>query len=359
MKKLLIHYGLPNMVNLTNRQWEAAEILNNFDEIVLASPVYLSSSDRANYFSVVNLLKDGVFVYVPMADNYQVVGGESHNEEVNSLLSTVSTQIQGIISLFNNAGCLNKLKGFFLDEFGFDFTIRRIVNNTTSYVHICRDWQNAVINYIKNLSSNYKVFVNAWFMDDAVKDFYPAQYDGNSYWGNHSVSYPAGQTALREGDYILVENPFSIDGGIVNINFARLSYVLEFLKKYSGKYKICAVNEFNFSNKVSIEYTGIPQLKIIDNDFRYAIENYLSLMYNLGFYAVGLADVNYGAGSNLVYEFDLPGGYDVMVPDDIDYKANDTYFVITLNYKTGKNLKYIFKNYQTIQGNFIISDFGR
>ncbi len=345
MKKLLIHYGLLNMVNLTNRQWEAAEILNNFDEIVLASPVYLTSSDRANYFSVVNLLEKGVFVYVPMADNYQVEASQvGHLEEINNLLAVVSGQIRDIITLFENAKCLNKLKGFFLDEFGFDFTIRRIVNNQTTYVHICRDWQNAVVNYIKNnLSPNYKVFVNAWFMDDAVKDFYSSQYDGNPYWGDHSVAYPASSTALWDGDYILVENPFTIDGGIVNINFPRLSYAFQFIKRYHHKYKICAVNEFNFSNKVSIEYTGIPQLKIIDDDFRYAIKNYLSLMCNLGFYAVGLADVNYGASSNLVYEFDLPGDYDVMVPDDIDYKASDTYFVITLNYKTGKSLKYVFK----------------
>ncbi|MEN3039785.1 MAG: hypothetical protein ABDI07_11690, partial [Candidatus Kryptonium sp.] len=185
------------------------------------------------------------------------------------------------------------------------------------------------------------VFVNVYFPDDVFKKFYPAVYDNYPYWGSHTISSGAPDINLSTNDYILIENPFFNPANNTFL-LARLKYIHQVIKNYQF-YKFCAINEFNFTGNVEIFGTDV---KITNDYLEYLVYNYLDLMCSLGVYAAGFADVDYGAQSNLLidwnYKFENPYG----IPDDVDIEKDDETgdIWITLKYhKYNTERKFYFK----------------
>lgn len=353
MKKLAIHYGLPHMINNSNQAFESAEILNDFDEIVLANPLGYEPIDKANYFSVVNLIEKPVWVYTN-ASSIVITPLNNYNDELNAGIQSMGTLFTNIRNLFDYVlKSVQKLKGFFVDCFGFDWTLAK----GNSRVHINRDYQNGILNYIHTQvrqNEFYKAFVNVYFVDDILKPFYSSVYDGYPYWNNYSIGAPALQTTLTTEDYILIENPF-IDPQTEKFNLARLKYIYQVMKSYS-QYRYCAINEINLVNRVS--RSGID-MKIVDEEVEKMLYDYLDLMCSLGIYAAGFADINYGATSNILvdwdYEFENPYG----IPDDMDIeKDNETGDIwITLRYlRYDKEKRFHFK--EKVSRTYRVGSFG-
>lgn len=353
MKKLAIHYGLPHMINYSNKAFESAEVLNSFDEIVLANPLNYLLPDRSNFFSVVNLLDKPIWIYTN-ATNVSITEQSYENQLIQATVQ-MGLQFSAIIAVFQAIlQSRKKIRGFFVDCFGFDWTLQV----QESRAHINRDYQNEILSYIHHEltapSYIFSAFVNAYFVDDVFKTFYPPVYDNYPYWGGYRVSDPAPSSVIATTDRILIENPF-IDPGTNKFNLARLKYVHQVIKSYRN-YKFCAINEINLANYVEISDTDA---KIIDENLEYVIYNYLDLMSSLGVYAAGFADINYGATSNILidwdYKFENPYG----IPDDIDIEKDEETgdIWITLRYlKHGTEKRFYFK--EAVSPTYRIGSFG-
>lgn len=307
MGKLLIKYGLLHTINKTNQARESAEILNDFDEIVLSDPNDFSVTDRLLYFEVLNLVKKKVWVYISTTNNQSYVLNQYMNLYDN-FVDIIKPKIDGIINAFSYFGMLDKLKGFFVDEFGYDYTVKvNTVPQTSRRVN--RYWQNHIVNYCHSLG--YPVFVNLWFLDDCFITFAPyygsPPYLGSNYPLDNDIQSGSllpessvGSGNWRGLDYVLLESCFW-NNDSNSLNLARILYEVGVMRRYYDRVKWACVQGFNFGNRVSVPNPPDGTL-IVDEGFREFIKKYIEIMNLLGVQYVGVSDIDYSAVSDIVLD---------------------------------------------------------
>lgn len=315
MKKLLIKYGLLHTINNANTAFEVAEFINDYDEIVLSDPNDFVGVDKATFFEILHMVNKKVWIYVPMSDSYTVGASLTPSQ---GFAATIMPKIDGIVSAFNNAGLISKLKGFFLDEFGYDYTIRvDDGGGVYRWLHINRMWQNEAVGYCHNLG--YPVFVNCWFLNEIFETYITGrnwgQYMGITTVGNQSEFVSGGITTeslvgsgtWAKKDYVLVESSYGMQSDPRVINYPRILNEVAFLRKYKDRVNIACIQAFPYSSMGinlpdSNTYPDLRGTVNVPQTAKDFISKYLKIMNLLGFEIVGVADIDYASSSNIVYD---------------------------------------------------------
>jgi hypothetical protein len=294
--RLFLHYGLLHMINNTNVQFEASQFLSLYDEFVLQPPgagAIGSKTKDADTYSFLEIVKEagkGVYVYIPMTD-----GGSFANAA--AALTAIQAEMDTFNTWFTDYGIGSSLKGFFIDEFGFDFQYADLN-------YVSRADQNNVVTYAHTTRTK-PVFVNAWYVSDVFTKIGPS-YGGEE--GNTLADAIFGSNSSYT-DRLLIESPLS--GSIkadasTTWNDTRMAYVVQALKTYQELLTmgIAAIQIFDLTNATFDGRLGLS----IPAAMKTRITDYANFMASCGITTFGGSDTAYGASSNKAlhkYLFDL------------------------------------------------------
>lgn len=285
-ENLLLHYGLLPSINGTNVQFEGSQFVSVFDEVLVQPPgsgaigSKTKDSDTYNFFEVIAEANKAVWVYVPMSN----AGGFANAAAANT---AIKAEIDTFTTWFADYSISSLLKGFFLDEFGFDFQY-------TDSAYVSRADQNAIITYAHS-TKNKPVFLNAWYISDVFTNIGP-NHGGED--GNALSAALAGSDSSYT-DYVLIENPISNlvkDDGSTSWNYTRPAYVAKTIQTYSsGKsLKFASVQQFDLTSSPVDSRIGLT----VNANIKARMQGYTSFMLALGVDIIGSADNGYGASSN-------------------------------------------------------------
>jgi len=317
---LAIHYGLLNMVNQTNQMSEGAHILSRFDELVIQG-IY-SGPDMVTQHEILRLINKPVWAYIPMSK-----GG-------TQTITGVLNEMDQIMQVFSDQGNSDLLKGFFLDEFGFDYTF----NDGVTTRNIDRDYQNQAVSGAHQRGK--PVFVNAWFTSHV---FTPRQPPWYGYTEGTPLADPlVGSTKYT--DYVLCESPIitAWTSGSPTYTYTKLVDYLENIQKYviedGRNVRTAAIQSFDWSSVLIDSSSGkvsAPQ-EVLGR-----MKDYLTLMELAGIEYFGVADVGYGASTNKLFNplnedrspvEDFPTGS----PSETQIIFRDPYIIVQVGSQTFK-----------------------
>jgi len=172
-KKLAIYYGYPSLVNGSTNTTAAVNIYKNYDVIIFGEDLEQTThTDHLNTKTIVqhsNMTNTEVYGYVKC--------------------TRTLSDIQSRIIKWKNIG----VKGIFCEEFGYDFGITRVK-------------QNSILSYIH--TNNLKAFVDTWNPDDTF---------GNT--ANAAFNPAAVPSLINDTDWYLSQSFQIIDGAYQDITF--------------------------------------------------------------------------------------------------------------------------------------------
>jgi hypothetical protein len=286
MKKLLIHYGLLHTINgLSDVGW-ANELLNKFDDFVFQVPMSfdttnlkpVATSDTTLYFECIRLLNKPHFIYV--ACDWE----GTYPNSLAGKLTAIQNSVNEYLNWYNFYNVDGLLKGFFFDEFGWDYF--------PGYSEVdLRNFNNSIINFAH--LNGKSAFVNPWFMHQV---FIERDDLSQSVWGRSEIR-----------DYILSESIFSYD-------LKRVSYTLAIkglIKKKNLNGEVYFVQAVNFAMTTINPKTYTLNM---DAEVRKGF-NYYCVGALLGING-GVADIDYGASSNKVLNY-FPKKLDEIFNDEV------------------------------------------
>lgn len=284
--KLLIYYGVPQLVNHSRNNELAAQVFSRYDYIVFGAD--LENLDNEFHTSTKNIISD-IYAKNPNAIVFGYIDlGVSTN---NFPFSDIKNRTDQWASM--------GAKGIFLDDAGYDFQVPRDrLNTSLEYIH----------------SMNMSAFVNAWNADDIMADLVDPIFN------------PSGTpTQMGSKDFYLLESFFvntsayeSNDGCAANGDYKTRGDTAVYYRNKLGV-KMLATNIVDYSS-----YSGAQVRKF------FKMSETAAAIFSLDGY--GLSPLEYsasGTSANIVRSFKFAADYMSYYEKDVSYEVSPDYAQFT------------------------------
>lgn len=217
-KKLAIYYGYPSSVNATYTVSGAANVLKDYDQVVLGAG--LEETSHPDHTNTVNIINDPVMV---------------NTECFGYIDATLSVDVvQDKIDLWKDCG----VKGIFFDQFGYDFSVSR-------------QKQRELLWCVKSVG--LKSFVNAWNPDDVFSPAVNATFNpnGKPTRMRPQDTYLAESFAVMNGAY---DNTDSDSNGIKDFQ-DKATKMKDYRTTYGSKLAACTTSNSSPFDQAKADYS--------------------------------------------------------------------------------------------------------